>query len=378
LSGSLAEDCERGYFRVMRDLSILAIHLLVTLAKLLRPGGGRAVAAESLLLKQQLLVINRSRERARNLTTLDRFVLGLTTLFISPQRIPKLAAILKPATLFKFHKALVERKYRLLFSSSFRGRRPGPKGPSAELIAAIVELKRRNPRFGCARIAEQIAHAFGVNIDKDVVRRVLEKYFRPNGPGGPSWLTFIAQSKDSLWSLDLFRCESILLRSHWVMVVMDVFTRRIIGFCAEPGSIDGVSVCRMFMHAIAGQPLPKHVSTDHDPLFRFHRWLANLRVLDIDEITSIPYTPVSHPFVERLIGTIRREYLDQTLFWNSLDLARKLEEFKIYYNSSRVHQSLGGVTPTERTGIPRPVRAALDSFGWQQHCRSLFHTPVAV
>lgn len=362
----------------MRDLLILAIHLLVTLAKLLRPGGARAVAAESLLLKQQLLVINRSRARAPNLTTLDRFVLGLTTLFVSPQRIPKLAAILKPATLFKFHKALVERKYRLLFSTSFRGcRKPGPKGPSAELVAAILELKCRNPRFGCVRIAEQIAHAFGVDIDKDVVRRVLDKHFRPNGSGGPSWLTFIAQSKDSLWSLDLFRCESILLRSHWVMVVMDVFTRRIVGFGVELSSIDGVCVCRMFANAIAGQPLPKHVSTDHDPLFRFHRWLANLRVLEIDEIKSIPYTPVSHPFVERLIGTIRREYLEQTLFWNSLDLARKLEEFKIYYNSNRVHQSLRGVTPTERSGKPRCAVATFDSFGWKTHCRSLFQTPVA-
>jgi hypothetical protein len=141
-------------------------------------------------------------------------------------------------------------------------------------------------------------------------------------------LTFIAQSKDSLWSLDLLRCESILLRTHWVMVVMDVFTRRIIGFGVELGSIDGVSVCRMFTTAIAGHPIPQHVSTDHDPLFRFHRWLANLRILEINEIKSIPYTPVSPPFVERLIGTIRREYLDQTLFWNSFDLARKLDEFK--------------------------------------------------
>lgn len=86
----------------MRELLLLAIHLLVTLAKLLRPGGVRAVAAESLLLKHQILIINRSRRRAPNLTTLDRFMLGLTTLFLSPQRIPKLSAIFKPATLLKF------------------------------------------------------------------------------------------------------------------------------------------------------------------------------------------------------------------------------------------------------------------------------------
>ena len=120
----------------MRDLLILAIHLLVTVLKLVRPGGVRAVAAESLLLKHQLLISNRSRHRAPNLTTLDRCLLGLATLFLSPRRIPKLGALIKPATLFKFHNALVDRKYRLLFSSSCCRRKPGPKG----LCSAIIRI----------------------------------------------------------------------------------------------------------------------------------------------------------------------------------------------------------------------------------------------
>ena len=94
----------------MRDLLLLVIPLLVTVAKLLRPGGVRAVAAESLLLKQQLIVSNRSRQRAPNLTARDRSVLGWITLFVRPRRIPRLCAIVKPATLFKFHKARVDRK----------------------------------------------------------------------------------------------------------------------------------------------------------------------------------------------------------------------------------------------------------------------------
>ena len=158
---------------------------------------------------------------------------------------------------------------------------------------------------------------------------------------------------------------------------MDLFTRRIVGFGVAPANIDGVFVCRIFNHAIAGQALPKYLSTDKDPLFRFHRWLANLRVLEIEEIKSVPYTPISHPFVERLIGTIRREYLDQVLFWNSLDLNRKLEEFKIFYNGSRVHQSLGGMPPEEHSGKSVPRRAALDSYGWPQHCGGLFQIPTA-
>jgi hypothetical protein len=174
----------------MRELLILAIHLFVTFARLLRPGGVRAVAAESPILQHQLLISTRSRQRAPNLTSIDRFVLALTTLFVSPRRIAKLCALIKPATLFKFHSALVDRKYHLLFSSSSHRREPGPKGPSAQLIAAIVEMKRRNPRFGCLRIAQQISHAFGIEIDKDVVRRTCQTLPTCTGGQWPSWLTF--------------------------------------------------------------------------------------------------------------------------------------------------------------------------------------------
>ena len=228
--------------------------------------------------------------------------------------------------------ALVRRKYRRLFSGRPRCR-PGPQGPSEELIAVILEMKRRNPRFGCPRIAQQVSNAFGIEIDKDVVRRILAKHYRPKPAGeGPSWLTLIAHASDSLWSVDLFRCESITLKSLWVMLVMDLFTRRIVGVGVEPAVIDGVAVCRMFNHARCGQRLPRHLSTDHDPLFRFHRWRANLRILEIEELKSVPFVPRSHPFIERLIGTVRREYLDRLFFWNGRDLQRKLERFAVYYN----------------------------------------------
>jgi putative transposase len=162
------------------------------------------------------------------------------------------------------------------------------------------------------------------------------------------------------------------------MLVMDVFTRRIVGFGIESANIDGVSACRMFNHAVAGKRLPKHVSTDHDPLFRFHRWLANLRVLAIEEVKSVPYAPVSHPFIERLIGTVRREYLDQVFFWNAIDLTQKLDAFAHYYNTHRVHRSLDGTTPARhaRTSSPPPACAALCQYAWAEHCRGLFQTPI--
>ncbi|MCP4899659.1 MAG: transposase family protein, partial [bacterium] len=271
------------------------------------------------------------------------------SLFLSPRRIRRSSVIVKPSTLLRFREALEKRKYRLLYSSRPRSK-PGPKGPSKELILVIVEMKRRNPRYGCPKIAEQISKLFGIEIDKDIVRRVLARHYNPDTDGGPSWLTFIGHMKDSLWSIDLFRCESILLKTHWVLVVMDQFTRRIIGFGVHVGDVDGVALCRMFNKAVSTEGVPHYLSSDNDPLFRHHRWRANLRVLGIEEIKSIPYTPLSHPFIERLIGTIRREHLDDTLFWNEVDLERKLANFRQYYNRVRTHQSLGGNTPAVVSG----------------------------
>jgi putative transposase len=185
----------------MRDVAILLIHLLVVIFRVARPGGIRSVIAESVLVKHQLMILNRSRKRAPNLRALDRIITGLCALLMRPARVIRCAIVLRPSTVFHLHRVLVKRKYRLLFS---RRVRPGPRGPQKELVDAILEMKRRNPKWGCPRIAQQITLAFGIEINKDVVPRILSAHYRPDSySGGPSGLTFIGHMKDSLWSVDL-------------------------------------------------------------------------------------------------------------------------------------------------------------------------------
>jgi putative transposase len=185
---------------VIRDFVILFVHLLVTIVSVVGPGGTRSVVAESLLTKHQLLIVNRSRTRAPRLRPSDRIIIRICAILMRPTRLLRSVIILKPSTVLSFHRALVSRKYHLLFTAKNR-RKPGPLGPSPELIAIIVEMKNRNPRFGYQRIADQILLVFDINVDKDGVRRVLAQHYRPQGgSSGPSWLTFLAHSKDSLWS----------------------------------------------------------------------------------------------------------------------------------------------------------------------------------
>ncbi len=361
----------------MKHLFMVFTYLVSLAHTVLRHGGMKAVVAENLLLKQPLLVLTRSRKRAPNLSSLDRFFLGLWTSFLDLRRIKRVAYLVQPSTLLKFHQALVKRKYRLLYSSPNR-RKPGPKGPFRELIKLVLEMKRRNPNFGCTKIAEHVSKTFALSLDKDVVRRILTTYYCPERGDGPSWLSFIGQTKDSLWNMDFFRCESLRLNTHWVLVVMDQCTRRIIGFGIHKGSaVDGRTLCHVFHQVIRRHGVPQCLSSDHAPVFRYDQWQANLRILGIDEVKTIPNLPVSHPFFERLIWTIRREYLDHVLFWNESDLERKLDAFKDYYNGSRIHQSLNRQTPEEVTGKAPPRLADPRYFVWQPHCQGLFQMPRA-
>jgi len=97
----------------------------------------------------------------------------------------------------------------------------------------------------------------------------------------------------------------------------------------------------------------------------------------VTEVKTVPYIPLSHPFVERLIGTIRREYLDQVPFWSALDLERKLLLFEEYYNRDRVHRGLDRAPPDEKGGITDRKMARLDDYRWEKRCRGLYQLPAA-
>ena len=113
----------------VRDLAVLFLHLLVTVARLAGPGGARSVVAESVLVKQQLLILNRSRKRSPNLRRSDRMVAGLCALLMRPGRLIRAAIVLKPSTLLSLHRALTKRKYRRLFSANV-STKPGPRDPT--------------------------------------------------------------------------------------------------------------------------------------------------------------------------------------------------------------------------------------------------------
>jgi putative transposase len=329
------------------------------------------VVAESMLLKQQLLILNRSRNRSPRLQLRERLIAGLCALLMRPRRLVRVGIVLKPSTLLRFHRALTTRKYRYLLSSTSR-----PEGPQS----------RRDGRRGRHETTESHLGLSTYRAPDHVgLRRAHEQ---GRGPAYSSRAVHAETRRGGTVVADAARsCEGQLVERGSVPMRI-AHSPHVLGargdgpvhashrrFGVHRGAMDGVGLCRIFNRAIQGQTPPNYLSSDHDRLFQFHRWQANLRVLDAEEIKTVPYAPWSHPFVERLIGTIRRECLDRTLFWTAADLERKLSDFQRYYNEYRAHTGVIGRPP-----VPTDegcARVRLRSYRWQPDCRGLYQTRIA-
>ena len=180
----------------MRDLVILFVHVIATLARLLGPGGIRSVVAESVLIKQQLLILNRSRQRSPNLRSSDRLVAGLCALLIRPARLIRSAIVLKPSTLLSLHQALRNRKYRLLFSPKRKTQarskgtvaknslKPLSKQSSAIPPGAVRELLSRLPWLSTSQSTKTLFEGFSpVTIGRNRLRWSLlaDLHWTPEG-----------------------------------------------------------------------------------------------------------------------------------------------------------------------------------------------------
>ena len=130
----------------MKRVTIFICAWIRVMIKLSRPGGAKAIAAENMVLRQQLIKLSRKHKRSPKLKISERILFGVFASWISPRRLFRIAIILKPATILKFHRALVKRKYSLLFSNK-TPKKPGRKGPPDELVTLILEMKIRNPLY---------------------------------------------------------------------------------------------------------------------------------------------------------------------------------------------------------------------------------------
>lgn len=317
---------------------ILAL-LVRFLTSRLRPDSGE-LEIELLVARQQLAVYQRSVLRPR-LRIRDRlFRRWLSRLWSGWRRA---LVVVKPATVIAWRRRKFREFWTKLSSRRGPGRHPVPK----EIQDLIRRMSESNIGWGSPRIRSELK-MLGTDVAKSTVERYMVK--RPK-PASPTWRAFLANHVSCLASIDFFTVPTVGHRVLFVFVVLAHLRRRALHFgITEHPTAEWTS--RQMIEAFPWDTAPRYVIRDRDgvsgDVFR-----GRMKAMGIQEVLIAPHSRWQNPFVERMIGTLRRDLRDHVIVLDERHLRRLLREYLDYYHGSRTHLSLGKDAP-----IPRRVQPA--------------------
>ena len=295
-----------------------------------------ALAAENLALRQQLAVLKQSTPKPR-LRWRDRFFWVALSKIWSGWR--SALILVQPDTVIRWH--------RQLFRAFWRWKSRGPPGRprvNAELRDLIRQMARENPLWGAPRIRSEL-RLLGYGVAQSTVAKYLPRNRKPPSQG---WRTFLRNHVGCLASCDFFTVPTATFRVLYCFIILKHERRRVVHFncCKRPSA---AWVCQQLREAFPYDTAPRYLIRDRDGIYgrEVGRCLWNM---GIEEVVIAPRSPWQNPFVERLIGSIRRELLDHVIVLRERHLMHLLKSYQNYYHGVRCHQGLDGNAPE-----PRPV-----------------------
>jgi putative transposase len=299
-----------------------------------------ALQLENLALRHQLGVLQRCVKRPK-LAPADRLL--WVWLFAVWSGWWSALIIVKPNTVIAWHR----RSFRLFWTWKVRRGQPGRPAVSKEIRQLIRRLSRENPLWGAPRI-----HGGLLKLGIDVGETSVGKYLmRHREPPSQTWRTFLENHVKTMVSVDFFTVPTISFRVLYVFLVLAHDRRRIVHFnvTAHPTA---EWTAQQLREAFPFDQVPRFLLRDRDGIFgsEFRR---DVKAMGIQEVLSTPRSPWERAYVERVIGTIRRECLDHVIVFNQATLYRHVKSFLAYYHESRTHLSLAKDSPE-----PRPVHEA--------------------
>ena len=316
-------------------MPIFLATLLATLSSILR---SRAVLElENLALRHQIGVLQRSASKRPKLTPLDRVLWAWLSGIWSDWR--SALAIVKPETVVAWHRT----GFRLFWTWKVRRGQPGRPVICREVRDLIRRMCRENPTWGAPRI-----HGELLKLGIDIGETSVSKYMvRSRKPPSQSWRTFLENHLQQLVSIDFFTVPTIRFQVLYVFLVLAHDRRRILHFnvTAHPTA---EWTGQQLREAFPFDQLPRYLLRDRDAIFGddFRRQVTDMA---IQEVLSTPRSPWQRAYVERVIGSIRRECLDHLIAFNETSLRRILRSYVEYYHRSRTHLALGKDLPEPRS-----------------------------
>jgi transposase InsO family protein len=294
---------------------------------------------ENLALRHQLGVLRRSVKRPK-LTSADRFLWAwLCEVWIDWR---SSLVIVKPETVIGWHR----QGFRLFWTWKVRRGQPGRPPVSSEIRRLIRQISRENPLWGAPRI-----HGELLKLGVDIGETSVSKYMvRRRNPPSQTWRTFLENHLKSTVSIDFCTVPTIRFQVLYVFLVLAHDRRRIVHFnvTAHPTA---EWTAQQLREAFPFEQVPKYLLRDRDGIFGAD-FTKQVEDLSIEEVLSAPRAPWQRAYIERVIGSIRRECLDHVIVFNEASLYRHVKSFVNYYHESRTHLSLEKDAPGRRPVQP--------------------------
>jgi putative transposase len=322
--------------------------------------------AEILMLRHQLAVALRERPRIHSrLTWPDRAWLALLAGMLPADRLAAMRLIVTPATILRWHRDIVRRRWARL---SRRGRSGRP--PTRRNVRSVVlRLARENESWGYRRVHGELA-ALGITVAPSTVWQILKDAGIDPAPrrDGPGWAEFLRSQAQGILALDFFTADLLNGTKVYVLAVIEHGNRRVrvLGATQHPVQSWVIQQARnLVMDLGDAAARAKFVLHDRDASFT-QAFDAVFQAAGIRVIRSAVQAPRMNSITERWIGSCRRELLDRTLIWNQRHLMMVLREYEDFYNSHRPHRALDQAAPLR----PLPDRVTdLDHFRIRRHDR---------
>ncbi len=294
----------------------------------------RALALENLALRQQIVILKRSVKRPRP-TAIDRLFWIAFAQTVNGWR--DMLCALSPDTVVRWHREGFRRYW------TWKSRRIGRPQIDRELRQLIRRLQTENVTWGAPRI-----HGELLKLGYEICEATVSKYMkRVRKPPSQSWSTFLANHHEAIAAVDFFTVSTVTFKILYVFVVISHARRRVLHFnvTAHPSAH---WTAQQLTEAFPFDTAPTYLLRDGDAIYgaAVQRRISNF---DMKELVTTPASPWENAYVERLIGSIRRECLDHTIVLNERHLRRLLKEYLSYYHDCRTHLSLSKDPPTPRT-----------------------------
>jgi len=294
----------------------------------------RELALENLALRQQLAVLRRQAQRPK-LSRADRSFWVVLARGWPEWRTA--LVIVQPATVIRWHRKGFALYWR--WTSRKRGGRPRTDD---EIRTLIREMARDNVGWGAPRIHGELLK-LGFVVSEATVSRIMPRRFQPPSQ---TWNTFLANHLPRAAAIDFFVVPTATFRSLYVFVVLAHARRRIL-HCNVTDAPCAYWTGQQVINAFPYETAPRYLHRDRDALYG-SEFISRVRSMGIEQVVSAAHSPWQNPYVERVIGSLRRECTDHIIVTGAAHLRRVLREYVAYYNADRTHVALDKDSPATR------------------------------